>query len=377
MADLYTTPTPALILERGRLKQNCQAMIDRCKSLGLRLRPHMKTLKSIDVARMAMDPLNPTIAVATLNEADYFASHGIEDIQYAVCISPDKLGRAADILRRAPSFSFFLDSPEIARHIVEYAQSHRVRFQVWIEIDCGEHRTGLAPDDPTLSSTAQILATPYVTLRGLATHAGQSYQCHDVECAAQVAEAERMALIGAAETIRENGIVIHDLSSGSTPTAVHGRSFAGITELRPGVYMAGDLFQESIGTVPLERIAITVLATVISQDASRGQIVVDAGGLALSKDRSTSCGPKDRAYGMVLDIHGRQSFGDLTVHNVHQEHGEILVSDRSVLERLPIGSKVRIIPNHVCMTAAMYACYLVVDGGTGIHAVWPRTNGWT
>jgi D-serine deaminase-like pyridoxal phosphate-dependent protein len=377
MMDLTTVLTPALILDRGKLEKNCQAMLARCKQHGVRLRPHMKTLKSIDAARIAMDPVHPAVAVATLNEAEYFASHDIADIQYAVCIAPDKLDRAAGVLRRAGSFSFFVDSPAVAQRVVTYARKNAVRFHVWIEVDSGEHRTGLAPCDPDLIATARVLSTPDVTLRGLATHGGQSYKCRDTECASQVAEAERAALLAAAKSLRSHGTDVHALSAGSTPTAVHGRSFDGLTELRPGVYMAGDSFQESLGTVAMDRIAVTVLATVISHNVARNHIVIDAGGLALSKDRSTASCSKNRGYGLVLDIHGHPSFGELLIHDVHQEHGELLISDPDLFEQLPIGSKLRIVPNHVCMTAAMYSNYLVVEGGTKILATWPRTNGWT
>jgi D-serine deaminase-like pyridoxal phosphate-dependent protein len=142
--------------------------------------------------------------------------------------------------------------------------------------------------------------------------------------------------------------------------------------------MAGDLFQVALGSLRLEEVAVTVLSTVISHKPALNQIVVDAGALALSKDRSTAAGPgPDMGYGLVLDLLGHRLASDLTIIDVHQEHGEIRSNSRIPFEHLPIGSKVRILPNHVCMTAAMYERYLVVDGSGAVEDVWERTNGWS
>jgi D-serine deaminase-like pyridoxal phosphate-dependent protein len=370
--------TPALVLDRCKLKVNCERMKSRCHALGVRLRPHMKTLKSIEVARYALATSSGGIAVSTLNEAEYFARQGLSDIQYAVCMSPDKLPRAEDILRRAPGFSFFIDSLQMARYVVEFCRSRRVRLRVWLEIDSGEHRTGVDPENPEMLAIAHVLRDSAVEFEGLATHAGQSYLSLRPEELPIVAESERLAVTLAAEKLRNEGIRVKGVSAGSTPTATHLMSAQGLTELRAGVYMAGDLFQVAVGSLSFEDIAVTVLATVISHNVRLNQVVVDAGGLALSKDRSTATGPgPDMGYGYVLDVLGRPIAPGLTVVDVHQEHGEVRFGSKLLHERMPIGSRVRIVPNHVCMTAAMYGNYLVVDGSDSIVDTWGRTNGWS
>lgn len=370
--------TPALVLDRGRLKANCERMKNRCRALGARLRPHMKTLKSIEAARYAIDPSHGGIAVATLNEAEYFSKQGLTDIQCAVCISPDKLPRAVDILKAAPRFSFFVDNVQTAQRVVEVARSRDSPMRVWLEVDSGEHRTGVAPEDSSLLEIARILSQPVVVFEGLATHAGHSYRARLPEQLRDLAEQERFAVIRAAQKLRAAGLRVEGVSVGSTPTAMHLSNAEGITEVRAGVYMAGDLFQVALGSLRLEEVAVSVLATVISHKPALNQIVIDAGALALSKDRSTAAGPgPDMGYGLVLDLLGRRLAADLTIIDVHQEHGEIRPSSRSPFERLPIGSKVRIVPNHVCMTAAMYEHYLVVDGSDAVEDIWERTNGWS
>jgi len=375
---LHEAETPAIVLDRGKLRANCERVRSRCRALGVGLRPHMKTLKSIDAARLAVDPSHGGIAVATLNEAEYFAQHGFLDIQYAVCITADKLPRAARILARASRFSFFVDSLETARAVVDFARRHGTLFRVWLEIDSGEHRTGVDPHDPTLVEIARVLSHSAVRLEGVATHAGHSYGAASPGELRDVAEQERLAVVQAADRLRAAGIAANGVSAGSTPTAMHLPEAEGLTELRAGVYMAGDLFQVAVGSLALDQVAVTVLASVISHSQKLNQVVVDAGGLALSKDRSTAAGPgPDMRYGLVLDALGRPIASGLTVVDVHQEHGEIRSSTRLPFERLPIGSKIRIVPNHVCMTAAMYGNYLIVDGADAIVDVWDRTNGWS
>jgi D-serine deaminase-like pyridoxal phosphate-dependent protein len=376
--NLSQAITPALVLDRGRLRENCERLTRRCNELGTHLRPHMKTLKSIDAARFAIDPTHGGIAVATLNEAEYFADRGLLDIQYAVCIAPDKLEQALDIGHKAPLFSFFVDSLHTARCAVELATRRGARPRIWLEIDCGEHRTGLDPDDPVMVDIASLLMHPAITFEGLATHAGHSYNASGPESLRQIADNERVTIDAAARKLRASGITVNGVSIGSTPTATHLSSAEGLTEVRAGVYMAGDLFQVAIGSMHMDQVAVTVLATVISHNPRRNQIVLDAGGLALSKDRSTANGPgPDQGYGLVLDKFGHSLVPNLTVVDVHQEHGEIRSSTPLPFHQFPIGSKVRIVPNHICMTAAMYEHYLVVDGSERVIDIWGRTGGWS
>ena len=369
--------TPALILDRARLARNCTRMIAHCHALGTRLRPHMKTLKSIEAARLAIDPEHGGIAVSTLREAEYFAGHGIGDIQLAVCMTPDKLPRAAAVAARIPRFSFFLDSLDVAQAVAAFAAAGSLTLRVWIEIDSGEHRTGLEPDDDRLTEIARILAGSPALLEGVATHGGHSYGARTPEAIAGIAEQERRAVTLAAERLRSAGFPVPGVSAGSTPTATHARSASGLTEIRAGVYMAGDLFQAAVGSHGETDMAVSVLASVISHKPERNQIVIDAGGLALSKDRSTGAlEGGDLGYGLVTDASGEPAFGRLSVKGVHQEHGEIEGATALLFDRLPIGSKVRILPNHVCMTAGAYDRFLVLDGGDEIVGEWDKASGW-
>ena len=239
-----------------------------------------------------------------------------------------------------------------------------------IEIDTGEARGGLTPDDDRLIEMAGRLGT---CLAGVMTHAGHSYSGRTAEDMARIAEAERAGVVRAAERLRGAGHAVPIVSMGSSPTALNAGSVAGVTELRAGVYMFGDLFQAEIGTHGLDDIAVTVLTSVIGRRP--GRVLVDAGGLALSKDRSTEAAPRDYGFGLVLDRLGRRSYGETIVRRAYQEHGVIDCDPAHPIE-LPIGGRLRIAPNHTCMTAAAHDRYYVVEGGQSVIAVWNRVNGW-
>jgi D-serine deaminase-like pyridoxal phosphate-dependent protein len=363
LADL---PTPCLVLDRGILVRNIGAMAHALLRHGVPLRPHMKTAKSIEVARLATMGQQGGITVSTLAEAEYFTGHGIADVLYAVGVTPQKLAQVAKLNSAGAPVMVLTDDLDMAGTIASHPQPPRVL----IEIDTGEGRGGVTPDDDMLLAIAERLGP---CLAGVMTHAGHSYAGRGVAEMARIAEAERAGVVRAAERLRAAGHVVWIVSMGSSPTALHAESLAGVTEVRAGVYMFGDLFQAEIGTHGLDSIALTVLTSVIGRRP--GRLLVDAGGLALSKDRSTEAAPKDYGFGLVLDIDGNRSHGDTIVRRAYQEHGVVEPDPAHPID-LPIGAKLRIAPNHTCMTAAAHDRYFVVDGGDEVVAIWARVNGW-
>lgn len=376
--QLHDIQTPALILDRQKLTANVGLMTKRVASRGIKLRPHLKTCKSIDVARLALRDNFGGITVATLNEAEYFAAFGLHDILYGVCVTPDKLGWIAELQGMGVRMSLITDSISVARVLADQRRGQGAALKVLVEVDCGEHRTGVLPDDPALVEIAKCLhGSVNVDFAGVFTHAGHSYRCRSLAGIERVAEDERMAAVSAVNKLITKGIPCDCVSVGSTPTALHAPSVAGITEVRAGVYMFNDLFQAVLHSCDIEDIAVSVLATVISHDRVRNRLLIDAGGLALSKDRSTANTDHDAGYGRLMDISGNNLIADLCVTDTHQEHGEVTGAVALPFDQLPIGSRVRVLPNHVCMTAAMYGCYHVLDGNNDtVTAIWPRTNGW-
>lgn len=363
LADL---PTPCLVLDRAILQRNIRRMAAAVQHHGVGLRPHMKTAKSIEVARLALEGQPGGITVSTLAEAEYFSAHGISDILYAVGITPQKLDQVAKLNATGAGVLVLTDDPDVASAIA----LHPLPPRALIEIDTGEARGGVTPDDPALLAIAERLG---VRLAGVMTHAGHSYSGRSLDDMARIAEAERAGVVRAAERLRAAGHAAPIVSMGSSPTAMHAASLAGISEVRAGVYMFGDLFQAEIGTHPAEDIAVTVLTSVIGRRP--GRVLVDAGGLALSKDRSTEAAPMDYGFGLVLDLNGGAEFGNTIVRRAYQEHGLIEPDPAHPID-LPVGGRLRIAPNHTCMTAAAHDRYYVIDGDDDIVAIWPRINGW-
>jgi len=363
-------PTPCLVLDQGRLDANLERMRSRARSLDVRLRPHIKTSKSVDVALRAVGPDGP-LTVSTLREAEHFVRHGFTDITYAVAIVPDRLDRVARLGAGGARVGLFVEG----RAVAEAIAAHPGCFEAWIEVDCGEDRTGVHSTEAVVAIGRVLHQAPRCRLRGIATHGGHSYAARSTAARVAIAEQERAAAVRAAEALRSAGIPCPEVSVGSTPTAVHAAHLDGITEFRPGVYTLGDLFQAGIESLCIDDIACSVLTTVLSHRSRSGRVVVDAGGLALSKDRSTAGRPFDAGYGLLADAVSGTVLEGLQVASVHQEHGEVVGPGPLSPDRFPVGSRLRVLPNHICMTAAQYDCYHVVSDGC-LVAVWPRINGW-
>lgn len=345
-------------------------MAGRARALGVQLRPHMKTAKSAEVARLAA--VDGRITVSTLAEARYFLQAGFRDITYAVGLAPARIAEAQQLAQAGADLKLLTDNADVARALASAADPARP-LNVLIEVDCGDRRAGLPPTREALLPLAALLVgRPGVWLEGVLTHAGHSYACRSVDEIAAVAEAERAAAVQAAEVLRESGIACNTVSVGSTPTATHARGLSGVTEMRPGVYMLGDLDQVGLQSLPEERVAATVLAGVIGVYADRA--IIDAGGLALSKDTSAQRHGARVGYGKVQRIDGEPMPG-VYVARANQEHGVIQTGDGQSPPGLRVGDRVRVVPNHICMTAAAHPGYHVLEGGR-VVARWPRINGW-
>jgi D-serine deaminase-like pyridoxal phosphate-dependent protein len=362
-------PTPCLVLDLGILKRNLAAMRAAvARHPGLTLRPHLKTAKSREVARLAAPDFGP-VTVSTLAEARDLAEAGWRDQVYAVGITPRKLDAVAGLNAAGADVKVITDDLDVARAIA----AHPGPLAALIEVDVGEARGGVAHDAALLAEIAGALGQRLV---GLLSHSGHSYAGRSPADMARIAEEERTRILAAAERLRAAGHALPIISVGSSPTSLHARDMAGITETRAGVYMFGDLFQAGIGTHAMADIAVTVLAAVIGRRPDRNTLLLDAGALALSKDRSTEAGPVDYGFGLVLEPDGTPLPGPAIVKRAYQEHGEVHCPLPLPFDRLPIGATLRVAPNHTCLTAAAHDRYHVVDGGRDVIAVWDRVNHW-
>ncbi len=374
--NLNTIDTPALILEESKMNANIARMRNKAQSLGVTLRPHLKTSKCWEVAkRQIWTPEGPA-TVSTLKEAEEFAAHGIKDMIYAVGIAPQKLPRVAALIRQDVDLKIILDSVEAAEAVSQFCSKEALEIKVLIEIDCDGHRSGLTPDSPDIVKVAQALHAP-AKLVGVLTHAGGSYDVDTPEALLKRAKGERDGICVAADTLRKAGFELSIVSVGSTPTALSDEDLSGVTELRAGVYVFFDLFQAGVGICKPSDIAISLLVTVIGHQLEKGWVITDGGWMALSRDRGTANQKVDQGYGLVCDINGN-IIEDLWVSGANQEHG--IISARNGKEfdpkMFPIGTRLRILPNHACPTGAQHPCYYLVNNSLEIKDKWSRFYGW-
>ncbi|WMD21396.1 DSD1 family PLP-dependent enzyme [Achromobacter seleniivolatilans] len=377
-ATLNTLETPCLLLDETRMMRNIERLNGLMASHGVQLRPHLKTPKSIEVARRVMTHPNGPAAVSTLQEAEQFAAAGVTDLLYAVGVSPAKLDRVLALRQRGVDLTVVVDSIEAARAVSTRALAAGADVPALIEIDCDGHRAGVQPGNhEQLLAVARVLHEAGC-LRGVMTHAGESYGCRSVEAIADMAEQERWAAVSCAEAIRKAGLPCPVVSVGSTPTAHFARNLDGVTEVRAGVYVFFDLVMAGLGVCSVDDIAATVLTTVIGHQADKGWILVDAGWMAMSRDRGTAKQPVDQLYGLVCDVNGKV-YPDLLLAETNQEQGIITLraGSSATLPDLPLGTKLRIVPNHACATCAQHEAYEVVrPGEPEVVAHWERFRGW-
>jgi D-serine deaminase-like pyridoxal phosphate-dependent protein len=353
-------------------------MRTRASELGVALRPHVKTSKSIDVLRILSGGDQLPITVSTLAEARYFFDRGVRDILYAVGIAPVKLPQVADLVRAGCRLRLILDSTEAADAVREFGSAEGLTFEVLVEVDTDGRRAGVAPKDELLIEIARRLGPGgEARLKGVMTHAGGSYSARTLGEFEEIAERERAGAVTAAERLRSAGFPVEIVSVGSTPTVHYARHLEGVTEARVGVYAFGDLVQAELGTCSVDDIAVCVLASVIGHNREHGRVLVDAGFLALSRDRGTADFPIDWGYGAVCDALTGALLENVRVESTNQEHG-IITSRTGEIDwsQFPIGGRLRILPNHACATAAAYDRYYVTDGSQQITDVWERVNGW-
>lgn len=352
--SLDRVPTPALLLDLDVLERNLSRMADRCSRLGVGLRPHVKTHKCVEVAERQRALGTSGITVSTLYEARVFADHGFDDVTWAFPVQLTRLDEVRELARRI-TLRLLVDT----REAVEALEGLGLPLHVWLKVDCGYHRAGVDPGSPEAVELARAVAgSSRLTFDGILTHAGHAYHARGREAVADVAEEERRAMTRFAERLREEGIEVPEVSVGSTPGMWTVRSLEGITEARPGNYVFNDFEQATLGACAVRDCAVTVLASVVSAQPGRSWCITDAGALALSKDPGfgTSMGE------VFEDYEAGVLSGDARLTALSQEHG-ILSAPR------PVGSRVRVLPNHSCLAAACFDEYLVVRGVHGQEVV--------
>lgn len=346
-ADLST---PALLVDRDLLERNIADMAELAGRTGVSLRPHVKTHKSPAIGRLQVAAGASGLTVATVSEAEVFAAAGFTDlfIAYPLWVDPAK-GRRLRALAEAASLTVGVDSPEAAHALAAQLGTATPRVRLLVEVDSGHHRSGVAPESVTGVADGALHAG--ITISGAFTFPGHAYAPGVRD---QVAAQEAETLATAARALEALGVPSPVVSGGSTPTA-GAVAVGSMTEMRPGVYVFGDAQQWELGATTPDRIALTCWATVVSH--AGGRLVLDSGSKALGADRATWA----TGYGRLLD------HPDARIVMLSEHHA---VVDRFEGPLPPLGSHLRVVPNHVCNAVNLADTMTVARGGR-VVATWP------
>ncbi len=338
--------TPALLIDLDRLEANIARMAALAKSHGVNLRPHTKTHKCPEIAKMQIAAGASGITCAKLGEAEAMAAAGIDDILIAnEIIGEPKFKRLIELAKKA-NVCVAVDSVFGAQSLNAALAQARLSGQagqtleVVIEINCGQNRAGVLPGEEALQLAKAIAQLKQLNLRGLMTHGGHAYNQTTREGIEKIGREESRVMVETAELLRGNDIPVETVSVGSTPAAQFCAAAPGATEIRPGTYVFYDLTQVDLFACRLEDCALTVLATVVSRPA-KNRVVIDAGKKALTSDPRGRSG-KNGGYGWILEK-------QVAITRLSEEHG-VIESDAA----FEIGEKVRIIPNHACVVVNMF-----------------------
>jgi len=351
--------TPALVVDADILDANLHAMQALARETGTRLRPHWKTHKCPELARRQRELGAIGGTVAKTAEAEVFLAAGFDDVLVATpVVDPRKVARLL-AARGDAALTVLIESEEGLAHWAAAAGAASARGEravgVLLEVDTGMHRTGVPAGAEAVPLAKAIAGTPGLELRGVMTHAGHAYGATSPAEIERIGREEGELLVRTAEAVRAAGPPCPVVSVGSTPTVRHSARVPGVTEIRPGNYVFHDGIQVALGVAPESACALTVLATVTARPAA-DRVVTDAGTKTLSADRGA----------IGVPGHGRVAGGADRVSRLSEEHG-ILAVDPAATYR--IGDRIRILPNHACVTVNLHDRLHVVRAGR-VEAAW-------
>jgi D-serine deaminase-like pyridoxal phosphate-dependent protein len=342
--------TPALTIDLDTLERNLDRMANSCRRQKVGLRPHTKTHKTPEVARMQLERGALGLTVAKVGEAEVMAEAGLDDILIAYPIwGAEKLRRLVTLARRR-RIMVALDSQAAAEELSRAASAQGVTLGVLVEFDAGFHRCGLAPGPPCVELASKIAGMPGLSFRGLMTYFGNIRGSPEERRAGMQVVAEKVE--GALAAFRDAGLEVEIVSGGSTPSAEFSDLVTGLTEIRPGTYVYSDLNTFYQDACRLEDCAARVVTTVVST-AVPGRAIIDAGSKALSSDL-LSAGPES-GYGYVVEA------PEVPIIKLNEEHGYLDLT-RSAHE-FHVGEVLTIIPNHVCTCVNMHDEVFILRNG--------------
>ena len=331
--------TPCVVVDLDLMERNIQRMAAFAAEHGLQLRPHAKSHKTLGIAERQRAAGSTGLTVAKLDEAEAYLDAGFSDLFIAnEVVGVDKWRRLVDLQRRG-TVAVGVDDVQAAEGLDAAARVGGATVPVLIEVDTGLHRAGVEPGEPALRLARQLASLANLRPRGVFTHAGHAYGAHSPDEVARIGRQEGELLVETARLIRHHNIACDVVSVGSTPTVLHSGAVQGVTEVRPGNYVFYDRMQVGLGVASLADCSLTVLARVISRPRPE-RAVLDAGSKTFALDRG--------AHGLeALAGFGEDPQRGLVLQRLSEEHAVLEVGH----QRLEVGDRLRVIPNHACTVA--------------------------
>jgi D-serine deaminase-like pyridoxal phosphate-dependent protein len=335
--NAYDIDTPALLIDLDGVEKNLATMQKKADAAGAMLRPHIKTHKIPELAQAQIQMGAVGVTTAKVSEAKVMADAGIDDIFIAnQIVTPAKLQRLRALSKRA-KLSVGLDSPVGAKFLSDAFSAAGEKIDYVIEIDSGLNRCGVLPGRPAVELLKTIKDFPGIRFKGIFTHAGHAYGKQNIEQVKDVSRVESETMVETANRFKDLGVQPEVVSVGSTPTMRVWEGRGGVNEIRPGNYIFLDGMQIALGVADPQECALTVIATVISRPAP-DRAVVDAGSKVFALDKGAHGQEMLKGFGMVLNKKA-------VLDRLSEEHGVMVLVPN---EKLEIGERVRIIPNHAC-----------------------------
>jgi D-serine deaminase-like pyridoxal phosphate-dependent protein len=339
--NIFDLDTPVLVIDLDRVEANITEMAERARAAGVRLRPHTKTHKMIEIARMQIEAGAEGITCAKLGEAEVWVENGFDDILIAYpLVGEAKLARLQALRERARIITS-LDSVEVARGLGALGVASGSPVEVYVEVDTGHHRMGRPVGEPTVELLQELATIEGITILGLLCHAGHAYGAVAVEDRDVLVAQAITEMRHTQERCAELGIVFSELSVGSTPGARAEMKRDGVTEIRPGTYVFNDTAMIYLGVATAETCAAHILATVVARPTPE-RFVIDAGTKCFTSDGVGRPG--------WIQVVGRP---DLTMSFITEEHG-VGAIDVTQGGSLSIGDKLLLVPPHACPVVNLF-----------------------
>jgi D-serine deaminase-like pyridoxal phosphate-dependent protein len=339
--------TPGLVVDLDILDRNLDEMAAIAVSAGVELFPHAKTHRMAEIGRRQIEHGANGLCVAKLGEAEAFADAGIERLFVANPIVGEDKARRALALAARVDLVMATDTVDAAASIAKVFAAAGTQAQMMLAIDTGLGREGVAPKQAPAIAAA-IAAIPGIDLVGIYTHEGTTYGAVDAADLQRRAVAAAELMVGTANAIRATGIPLPVVSLGASASARALAHVPGVTQIRPGIYAFNDVGQIALGNATRETTAIRVIATVVSHP-DPGRACIDAGSKSLSTDLVPASAHRDEFPGLGLIVNAP----GWVIERMSEEHGWLRWQGAGTPIALPVGTRLEIVPNHVCMAFAM------------------------